>query len=65
SVANKTGELAGDYDDYVENDIAIIEDGDQAYVLCILSGDLQNNSAGVSQIVQISGLVYETLMQAD
>lgn len=61
-VANKTGELAGDYDDYVENDIAIIEEGDQAYVLCVLSGNLLDNSASVSQIVRISGLVYEYLI---
>lgn len=63
SVANKTGELAGDYDDYVENDIAIIEEGNQAYVLCVLSGNLQDNSVAVSQIVQISGLVYDTMME--
>lgn len=62
SVANKTGELAGDYDDYVENDIAIIEEGDQAYVLCVLSGNLLDNCAAVSQIIQISGLVYEYLV---
>lgn len=62
SVANKTGELAGDYDDYVENDIAIIEEGDQAYVLCVLSGNLLDNCAAVSQIVQISGFVYEYLI---
>lgn len=64
SVANKTGELAGDYGDYVENDIAIVEAGEQTYILCVLSGSLQSNSAAVSQIVGISGLVYDTLIQS-
>ncbi|MCD8396039.1 MAG: N-acetylmuramoyl-L-alanine amidase [Lachnospiraceae bacterium] len=62
-VANKTGELAGDYGDYVENDIAIVEKGDQAYLLCILSSDLQDNQTAVAQIVQISRLVYEVLIE--
>lgn len=55
---NKTGELAGDYGDYVENDIAIIEDGDSAYVLCVMTENLQDNGAAVSLISEISGMVY-------
>ncbi|MCD7737198.1 MAG: N-acetylmuramoyl-L-alanine amidase [Lachnospiraceae bacterium] len=61
-VANKTGELAGDYGDYVENDIAIVEDGEQAYVLCILSNDLLDNSAAVGQMIQMSALAYDMLI---
>lgn len=61
SAANKTGELAGDYGDYVENDAAIIEDGDHAYVLCVLSGDLTDNGAAIEKIAEISSTVYELL----
>ncbi|MCC8067192.1 MAG: serine hydrolase [Clostridiales bacterium] len=61
-VANKTGELAGDYNDYVENDIAIVMNQDQAYVLCILSGSLQSNSAAIEKITEISDLVYHSLI---
>lgn len=60
-IANKTGELAGDYDDYVENDVAIVVSGETSYILCILSNDLQDNNSAVSRITQISELVYETL----
>lgn len=57
--ANKTGELAGEYGDYVENDIAVIEAGDCSYVLCVMSSDLQDNGAGASRIANISRLAYE------
>ncbi len=60
-VANKTGELAGDYGDYVENDIAVIEAGDRAYVLCVLTGGLQSNAEAAEQIADLSWFVYETL----
>ncbi len=59
--ANKTGELAGDYGQYVENDIAVVEDGDSAYVVCILSGDLKDNGAAVERIGQMSGAIYRGL----
>lgn len=57
--ANKTGELYGEYGDVVENDIAIIEDETSAYVLCVLSGQLNDNSQGVNRITDISRMVYE------
>lgn len=59
--ANKTGELAGEYGQYVENDIAVIEDGDSAYVLCILSGNLKDNEDAVSRIARMSGTAYRLL----
>ena len=55
---NKTGELAGDYGDYVENDIAIVEDGTSAYVLCVLSGNLQDNGSAIGRIGELSRMVY-------
>lgn len=58
AAANKTGELYGEYGDFVENDIAVIEDGDKVYVLSILSGNLRDNSSGVQQIADMSRLVY-------
>ncbi len=58
-VANKTGELYGEYGDVVENDIAIVEDGDSAYILCVMSGSLNDNAAAVARIANISQLVYE------
>lgn len=61
AVANKTGELAGDYGDYVENDIAVIEDGDCTYVLSILSGNLQDNGAAIEQIAGMARCVYEQM----
>ncbi len=63
AAANKTGELAGDYGDYVENDVAVIEDGDHAYVLCVLSGELKDNGAAIEKIAEISRTVYGLLCQ--
>jgi N-acetylmuramoyl-L-alanine amidase len=60
--ANKTGELAGEYGCYVENDVAIVESGDQAYVLCVLSDQLRDNGTDQSQIQNISSLVYTKLI---
>lgn len=57
--ANKTGELFGDYGDFVENDIAVIEDGDSAYVLSILSGSLQDNGTAVQQIIHMTRCIQE------
>lgn len=59
--ANKTGELAGDYGQYVENDIAVVEHGGHAYVLCVLSSDLQDNGTAISRIQELSGQVYANL----
>lgn len=55
--ANKTGELAGDYGDYVENDIAVVEDADCVYILCILSQNLTDNATAVKQIHNVSSRV--------
>ena len=63
SVSNKTGELAGDYGDYVENDIAVVEDGGTAYVLCVMSNDVQDNGAAITRIGDISGLVHELIRE--
>ena len=59
SVANKTGELAGDYGDYVENDIAIVEDDGGDFILCILSENLNDNGNAIERIKKISKMVYE------
>lgn len=56
--ANKTGELAGEYGCYVENDIAVVESGDKAYILCVLSEDLNDNGAAQEKIRELSGFVY-------
>ncbi len=62
-VANKTGELSGDYGDYVENDIAIVTDEEKTYILCILSGNLNgNNGTAISEINEISRTVYDALI---
>ncbi len=63
--ANKTGELAGDYGDYVENDIAVIETDDQAYVLCVLTDDLTDNAAATDKIADLSRFVYEALIEGN
>ena len=59
--ANKTGELAGDYGQYVENDIAVVEHGDHAYILCVVSEDLQDNGTAISRIQELSAQVYANL----
>ena len=61
TTANKTGELAGDYGQYVENDIAIVEHEDHAYILCVLSEDLQDNGTAISCIQKLSAEVYARL----
>ena len=56
--ANKTGELAGEYGCFVENDIAVIESGERTYVLCVLSENLNDNQTAQEMIRQMSGLIY-------
>lgn len=63
ATANKTGELAGDYGDYVENDIAVVTSGGETYVLCILSQNLKDNADAVAQIQEMAKLVGETFWQ--
>lgn len=55
--SNKTGELAGEYGDYVENDIAVIEEDGREYILCVLSGSLLDNGAAINRIARIAGTV--------
>ena len=45
--------------DFVENDIAVIEDGESVYVLSILSGKLQDNGTAVQQIINMTKCIYE------
>lgn len=59
--ANKTGELAGDYGDYVENDIAVIEDGRNVWVLSILSKNVKDNRAAIEKIAAMTKSIYENL----
>lgn len=61
ATANKTGELFGEYGDYVENDIAVVDNGAAPYILCIMSQDLTDDEAAVTRIRSISGVVYERL----
>lgn len=61
SVFNKTGELYGEYSDYVENDIAIVETGDTAFVLSIMSRNLVDNGNAVSKISEMAKLVYNEM----
>ncbi len=61
SAANKTGELSGEYGDFVENDIAIVRDGGEAYILCVLTDNLRDNSAAAAKIADLSKLACETI----
>lgn len=61
--ANKTGELAGEYGSYVENDIAVVESEKGNYVLCILSGALKENQASQLMIQKMSKSVYTNLFR--
>ena len=61
SAANKTGELAGEYGDYVENDIAIITGQEEAYVLCVLSSSLQDNGTAINKIASISNMLLNRI----
>ena len=59
--ANKTGELGGEYGDYVENDVAIITYNDKAYVLSVMSAKLQDVYTAQSRISSISRLVFNEI----
>lgn len=61
--ANKTGELAGEYGCYVENDMAVIEAGDKKYVLSVLSEDLRDNGSAQEMIRKMSSLVYSKMTE--
>ena len=57
--ANKTGELTD-----VENDAAIVWLPDSAYILCIISNQLENAAMAREQIVSISAQVYQYYAEA-
>lgn len=58
-VANKTGELFGEFGDVVQNDIAIVEDGGIHYILCVMSSGLPGDgSTGMALITEISNVVF-------
>lgn len=61
SVANKTGELAGDYGVHVEHDIAVIEKDGSAVVLCFLSEGVQDHGAAITQITNMAQDAYREL----
>lgn len=52
-IANKTGEL-----DNVENDVAIVYCDSCPYIICVMTGDLQNTEQARNWIVDLSKEVY-------
>ena len=55
--ANKTGELED-----AEHDAAIISTDKGDYVICVMSSGLNDTAAARGKIVEISGLVYQTVI---
>lgn len=58
SVANKTGELYGEYGDFVENDIAVIRENDSDFVLCILSRNVSDNGTASAKVAEMARVAY-------
>lgn len=56
-VANKTGELPGQ----VQNDAAIVYKTDTPYILVVMSSDIISDEDAISNIIDISGLVYDNI----
>lgn len=54
--ANKTGEL-----DIVENDAAIIFNGDAPYILCVLSDNVSDAAGARENIKNLSGDIYNSM----
>lgn len=54
--ANKTGEL-----DHVENDAAIVFDGENPYIICVMADNLSDTTEARQRIVDISSVVYENI----
>lgn len=52
--ANKTGELSD-----VENDAAIVYTDTKDYVICVMTGQLQDVLAGRETVISLSSLVYQ------
>lgn len=62
--ANKTGEMPAGYGlGTIENDIAIVLDEQNPYVICVLSNDIADNGAAQSVITSISNEVYRYMME--
>ncbi len=63
--ANKTGEMPSGYGlGTIENDIAIVLDEQNPYVICILSNEIADNGTAQSTITALSREVYQYLSQA-
>ena len=54
--ANKTGEL-----DHVENDAAIVFDGENPYIICVMADNLSDTTEARQRIIDISSVVYEKI----
>lgn len=60
--ANKTGELGGNGLGFAENDVAIVWGAEGAYVLAVMSGNLQlGNQTAINRIVSLSSAVYSIM----
>lgn len=57
-VGNKTGELQT-----VQNDAAIVYTEEHPYLLCIMSQELSNSDAAISQISELSQSVYASVIR--
>ena len=55
--ANKTGELED-----AEHDAAIISTDKGDYVICVMSSGLNDTAAARGKIAEISGLVYQSMI---
>ncbi len=55
--ANKTGELED-----AEHDAAIVSTDNADYIICVMSSGLKDASAARDKIVEISGLVYQSMI---
>ena len=55
--ANKTGELED-----AEHDAAIVSTDAGDYLVCVMSSELKNTAAARDKIVELSGLIYQTMI---
>ena len=59
TTGNKTGELADQHLGFTENDAALVWGTQKDYALVVLTENLQSNQQTITQITEISKLVYE------
>lgn len=65
ATANKTGEMSAGYGlGVIENDMAIVLNGEKAYVISVLSNNIGSNGSAQSTIAGISSAVYQYLSTA-